>query len=298
MDKSIQDLIEELEDRIAKAKQREDHAKLTEEQITKLKEEYDIKLAALNEEERTARLAYIGKIGEEFDTAKDLIRQITADLQKQPGLAKAQAAQVDLERTKQELAWMNLPSHTELQPKNLVQVGKKAIVKSLNQLAVIEHLPNGFASQDDPIVQVRVGTIKLHVPLSDLNLTSERVTAHGTAKKKSSPSAKHHSDRSDARSNIPRRSPAPITGGFLVRTDSNTLDLRGQRVDEALSRLTSFLNDAVLSGISPLMVIHGHGTGALKSAVRDELSRGDYPIDFRSGESREGGDGVTVIFLH
>lgn len=298
MDKRIQDLIEELEDRIGTAKQREDHAKLTEQQILKLKEEFDTKLAALNEEERTARLAYIDKIGEEFDAAKGLIRQITAELQKQPGLAKAQAAQVDLERTKQELGWTNLPSQTERQPKALVQVGKKVIVKSLNQLAVIEHLPNGFASQDDPIVQVRVGTIKLHVPLSDLNLNSERVTAYGTAKKKSLPSTKHHVDRSAGRSNIPRSSPAQITGGFLVRTDNNTLDLRGQRVDEALTKLTSFLNDAVLSGTSPLMVIHGHGTGALKLAVRDELSRGDYPIDFRAGESREGGDGVTVIFLH
>ncbi|PWU00332.1 MAG: hypothetical protein C5B53_04185, partial [Candidatus Melainabacteria bacterium] len=273
MDKSIEDLIETLEDRIAKARQKEEQTQLIEEQITSLKAEYDKKLAGLNEEERTARLAYIDKIGKEFDAAKDVIRQITAELQKQPGLAKAQAAQVELERTKQDLGWLDLASHQEAQSKDLVRVGKKVLVKSLNQLAVIEQLPNQFASQEDPTVQVRVGTIKLHVPLSDLNLDSERATVHGSTSKRSSPGTTKPFARSGSRATSAKNSPTSraqvVSGSFLARTDGNTLDLRGLRVDEALAKLTAFLNQAIMSGISPLLVIHGHGTGALKSAVRD-----------------------------
>ena len=49
--------------------------------------------------------------------------------------------------------------------------------------------------------------------------------------------------------------------------------------------------------ISPLMIIHGHGTGAVKSAVREYLSKSTYAKSFRRGEIYEGGDGVTVVDL-
>ena len=93
------------------------------------------------------------------------------------------------------------------------------------------------------------------------------------------------------------KAPETIGASVLVQTNDNTLDLRGLRVDEALSKLADFLNAAVFAGTSPLLVIHGHGTGALKSAVREELSGSDYAIEFRPGQRQEGGDGVTVIFL-
>jgi len=45
------------------------------------------------------------------------------------------------------------------------------------------------------------------------------------------------------------------------------------------------------------MVIHGHGTGAIKAVVRDFFSHSQYPNRYRSGENFEGGDGVTVVDL-
>jgi DNA mismatch repair protein MutS2 len=83
----------------------------------------------------------------------------------------------------------------------------------------------------------------------------------------------------------------------FVRTESNTLDLRGHRVDEALAKLERFLDQSSLSTSSPVMIIHGHGTGAIKSAVREYLRASNYASTFRPGEVYEGGDGVTVVDL-
>ena len=76
---------------------------------------------------------------------------------------------------------------------------------------------------------------------------------------------------------------------------SSTLDLRGERVEEALDELEAYLDKASLANLSPVYIIHGHGTGALKSAVRDFVSTSPYVAKYRVGEEAEGGDGVCVI---
>ena len=76
---------------------------------------------------------------------------------------------------------------------------------------------------------------------------------------------------------------------------SNTLDLRGERVEEALDDLENYLDKASLANLTPVYIIHGHGTGALKSAVRDFVSSSPYVGKYRVGEDAEGGDGVCVI---
>lgn len=79
---------------------------------------------------------------------------------------------------------------------------------------------------------------------------------------------------------------------------SNTLDLRGYRVEEALDELEAFLDKASLVNLTPVSIIHGHGTGALKSAVRDFLSSSPYVAKYRAGENTEGGDGVSVVDIN
>ena len=79
---------------------------------------------------------------------------------------------------------------------------------------------------------------------------------------------------------------------------SNTLDLRGYYVEDALDELEAFLDKASLVNLTPVSIIHGHGTGALKSAVREFLSTSPYVAKFRSGENAEGGDGVSVVDIN
>lgn len=79
---------------------------------------------------------------------------------------------------------------------------------------------------------------------------------------------------------------------------SQTLDLRGFRVEEALDELEAYLDKASLVNLTPVHIIHGHGTGALKSAVRDFLETSPYVAKYRVGESAEGGDGVSVVDIN
>jgi DNA mismatch repair protein MutS2 len=75
------------------------------------------------------------------------------------------------------------------------------------------------------------------------------------------------------------------------------LDLRGERVEEGLDRLERYLNDAYLARLPWVRIIHGRGTGAMRSAVRDALKGHPLVGSMRSGEGNEGGDGVTVVKL-
>ena len=76
------------------------------------------------------------------------------------------------------------------------------------------------------------------------------------------------------------------------------LMLLGRKVEDALLELDNFLDDAVLTGLTTVRIVHGKGTGALRSAVGDYLARDQRVASFRLGGQGEGGDGVTVVELN
>ncbi len=82
-----------------------------------------------------------------------------------------------------------------------------------------------------------------------------------------------------------------------LQTSDNTVDLRGLRAHEATAIAEQFLDRTMGAGMKVAFLIHGHGTGALRDAVRDMLRASHYVSRTRPGEPREGGDGVTVVWL-
>jgi len=78
---------------------------------------------------------------------------------------------------------------------------------------------------------------------------------------------------------------------------SPELDLRGMTVDEALLLVDQRIDEASQSGVSELRVIHGKGTGALRRAVRESLSRNALVRSHATADPKAGGDGVTVVEL-
>lgn len=130
-------------------------------------------------------------------------------------------------------------------------------------------------------VRLLIGGMKLLVPTRDLcrngngGATTER----------------HRAKPSYRSVTQPKPSSAP------QRSASTTLDLRGERVDEALSRVEAFIDR--LLGMNEVggFVLHGHGTGALKASVREHLRASTYVEQSRPAEADEGGDAFTVFWL-
>ncbi len=75
------------------------------------------------------------------------------------------------------------------------------------------------------------------------------------------------------------------------------LDLRGERVEEALERLDNYIDAAYLSGIPFGRIIHGKGTGALRKAVQDRVTQHPLISKAVAAPPKEGGDGVTIIYM-
>ena len=95
----------------------------------------------------------------------------------------------------------------------------------------------------------------------------------------------------------PDRSPAGAAGDGSGSEAAPELILIGHRVEEALEQLDDYLDRALRTGRESVRVVHGHGTGRLRRAVRDHLRSHPAVADFRPGAPNEGGDGATVVAL-
>ncbi|MBN1607916.1 MAG: Smr/MutS family protein [Polyangiaceae bacterium] len=132
-------------------------------------------------------------------------------------------------------------------------------------------------------VRVQVGSVKLLSSLPELRL----VDAPTSPEPRPSP-RRRTSDRAHAE----LRS-APDT----LRTSDNTLDVRGMRADEALDELDVFVDSLLRSNERYGFVLHGHGTGALKLAVRRHLASMKLVARSRAAEPDEGGDAFSVFWF-
>jgi DNA mismatch repair protein MutS2 len=79
------------------------------------------------------------------------------------------------------------------------------------------------------------------------------------------------------------------------RAVPSSLDVRGARVEEALELLDQYLDQASVAEVNKVTVIHGHGSGALRDALRAQLSSHPLVQSWRPGERGEGGDGATIV---
>jgi DNA mismatch repair protein MutS2 len=84
---------------------------------------------------------------------------------------------------------------------------------------------------------------------------------------------------------------------FFKMGAETRVDVRGERVNEALAIVDSFLNDALIAGLPFLTILHGKGTGALRQAIHEYLKMQTSIKSFRNGTLAEGGEGVTVLEL-
>ncbi len=161
----------------------------------------------------------------------------------------------------------NKKSKKPAKPKDF-KLGDAVNVLSLGLKGTVSSLPN---AKGDLFVQM--GILRSQVNISDLELIDEPVITGP---------------------NINRTGSGKIKMAKTA-TISTEVNLIGKTVDEALSVLDKYLDDAYLSHLPQVTVIHGRGTGALKNAVHSHLKRTKYVKSFREGAFGEGGQGVTIV---
>lgn len=163
-------------------------------------------------------------------------------------------------------------ARTEPAPEQALTVGTRVFVVSLNAAAEV------LAEPDRGRVRVAAGALKLTVPVADLRLANRE-------------------ERSPKKP-VPRAPSTHHVDGYVpMRARDNTLDLRGQRVEEALDAVESFVDRLLRSGERAGFVLHGHGTGALKAAVREHLGSLGAVRRSEPAAAEDGGDAFTIFWL-
>ena len=154
-------------------------------------------------------------------------------------------------------------------PKQLA-AGDRVKILSLGQNGEIISLPD-----DKGMLQVQVGIMKIGVKVNDIMLLDP-----GLKKKKPK--------KASGYGNLYKRK---------AQTISTSIDVRGKNMDDAVMDVEKYIDDAFISGLNEVTVIHGRGEGILRKGIHDMLKRNKNVKDFRTGNYNEGGDGVTVIKL-
>lgn len=150
-------------------------------------------------------------------------------------------------------------------PRNPV-LGDRIVIKGIGEGEVLEFKNNN--------VFVKSGLLKTRVKLSDIMILDKP--------KKKPVKTQHNVYRTSSRADAD------------VKTE---IDMRGETVDEALSELGLFIDRCVLNNIEEIRIIHGKGTGALRSAVTDYLKTHPNVSEYRLGRYGEGENGVTIAKL-
>jgi DNA mismatch repair protein MutS2 len=153
--------------------------------------------------------------------------------------------------------------------------GDKVFVRSLGQTGTV-------ISDDDGNVTVQSGIMKVKVPVSDLSFDTET----GSSTPKYGQKLVQQAFGGERRT--------AVSKSLVI---SPKIDLRGCLVEQALERVDKYIDDASLSGLAKIEIVHGKGTGALRSAIQAHLKTHPLIKTFRLGVFGEGEDGVTIAEL-
>ena len=152
-----------------------------------------------------------------------------------------------------------------------LEKGDIVFVKMLNKEGIVLSKPEGNS------VMVQAGLIKTSVPISEVRL-GERKKEDKNQKKRGQTSTRGVTSKA-------------------MRDVKTELDLRGQDSEQAIMELNSFIDNAILSGVQTIRIIHGKGTGVLRDAVGRRLKQHKSVASYRLGRYGEGENGVTIAEL-
>ncbi|MCL2724982.1 MAG: Smr/MutS family protein [Polyangiaceae bacterium] len=291
-DVHFETVVRKLNDERAALEMARTNAVRREEEANQRKHELEIELRAARDRENRKVSKEAEALLMSVRRAREELREVQAQLrQKKLDLAGAKAAEKSLDRIAARVAVGGDLEPTALSlgatPETVTQgpIDIASLKKGVRvwvprvraEAEVLDVLPNHE-------VRVQVGAMKLVVTATELQKVGLRDDEDKGNKRPAS--AEKHTNVAD-----------PKGLSVAIQTSDNTCDLRGLRTDDALSLAITFLDRSMSESRSVCFLVHGHGTGALREAVRRELSSSPYVRYFRAGTSSEGGDGVTIVWL-
>jgi DNA mismatch repair protein MutS2 len=229
------------------------------------------------EREAAARMGEA--IVEELEAARGEVAELLASLQAQPTVKKASEAAAQLDAWKAQLAGAakvaeaKARTSDEALPPGELRPGLRVRIASLGQDGEILEV-------DGVMALIQAGPLKVRRPVADLVALAGKARAAKLGTSAAARLAAAEAVRPDAPQTADRR-----------------LDVRGWRVEELVREVEHFLDRLYSEGEPDCAILHGHGTGALKQALRELLSSSPYVGGFRPGDRHEGGDAVTVVTL-
>ena len=235
------------------------------------KVELDEKLKEAKQNKKKSLENFKKKFQNQLDSAREEIKEIVDEIRKEKSLKVAMRSYNRLNKLESAIREEFSANDDKLSEKFIdldpaeLKIGQNVLIKKLEQVVILDSLPDKKGN-----VEIRIGNIKSKIHISKLAKTDKKVAPH--LKK-----VQVSFDNSD---------------NLLSR-----LDLRGMRALEAIEYLDEKLDKASLRGLNQITVIHGYGTGALKSAVNDYLKNSPYVAKFYYGDETQGRDGVVIVDL-
>lgn len=206
--------------------------------------------------------------------SEEIIKELKAQFNDQGIKKRQETIDISRQKLKGRLDKVNDPGDDPNKPGEAVDVKTIAIgdivyVNKLRQKGTVSAI-NGKE------LSVQLGSLKMNVKAKDCSFVSRAV------KVKETPTSKK-------------------AGGFnllaKVSQVSTQVDIRGLMVDEAIDVVSKYIDDAVISGLSRVLIIHGKGTGALRKGIHEYLKKHRNVLSYTLGDMDEGGSGTTAVNL-
>jgi DNA mismatch repair protein MutS2 len=229
-------------------------------------------LAKVEATEREERKGIKKRLQEQFSRARAEVQATVDEAKREQKLIKAKEA-------KQRLMELEMKARADLAsaivpiPLEQLESGDQVEIAGLGMTGTLLEVPRGKKR-----VRVKVGEGELLATVANLVGVS-RASASLPA-----PAA------------ATRRQPAAVHRPYHGE-EHQVVDVRGHAAEEAMEKVTAALDRATLEGAPSLRIIHGHGTGKLKAALRGYLKNSPYVATTRPGDRAEGGDGVTIVTI-
>ena len=277
-DASFEDLLTDLESSKRTIEKEREAIETYKREVEALKNQAKQKQAKIEEQRERILKEANEKAGTILREAKELADETIRNFQKF-GKEGISAAEMEKERARLRQKLKETSSSgtmTVKKPKKAYKpsdfkLGESVKVLSMNLTGTVSSLPDSRGN-----LTVQMGILRSQVNISDLEIIEEPASYSVKSMKRTS------------------KGKLKMSKSLSVSPEINLL---GKTVDEAVSELDKYLDDAILSHLSTVRVVHGKGTGALRKGIHEFLRRQKHVKSYRLGEFGEGDAGVTIVEL-